>query len=435
MGLYDVTMAFINAYLSDKKAVSRRQQYMDLCERLGKKMGARGFQLNEQFHHVIWMGDLNYKCHTINAEQAMSLITEGRHRYMRARFDELSQEMRGMYIHTRTQVCVMQRTVCFVSAAFDSPPTPSLTLSDRQVFFMYKEPTMANNFIPTYRKHASRPVLELTDPDWARKVYNTEFKEPFYKGGWMVERVPAWTDRILYHSLTSREGELRPEAQDPDDEDSPHNYMPVNAGLDHSEHSPVACTFVLEIDADDIPTAAGNALEEEEAAAKAEAKAAEGRSGADGKITKLVAQPLVPGWDEPCNVVITVRDVTVCMGGPTCGKQIVCSSCVCVCICVLFLSCSCLGRSSSEAKCALRAPSTFSFPCPLRTLMPSPSAPSLLVQATLPSLAPTCRPPSLRPPRPWCHACRVCLASTCCSRCRWTTTPRPSASFACGNAA
>lgn len=105
MGLYDVTMAFINAYLSDKKAVSRRQQYMDLCERLGKKMGARGFQLNEQFHHVIWMGDLNYKCHTINAEQAMSLITEGRHRYMRARFDELSQEMRGMYIHTRTQVC------------------------------------------------------------------------------------------------------------------------------------------------------------------------------------------------------------------------------------------------------------------------------------------------------------------------------------------
>ena len=51
----------------------------------------------------------------------------------------------------------------------------------------------------------------MVDPDWVNRVYTTQFKEPFYKGGRTRERVPSWTDRILYHCIPSRAGRLQPE--------------------------------------------------------------------------------------------------------------------------------------------------------------------------------------------------------------------------------
>ena len=43
------------------------------------------------------------------------------------------------------------------------------------------------------------------------------------------ERIPSWTDRIQYHSLADRSGELLPEPFDPDHPDtSPHNYHAVS---------------------------------------------------------------------------------------------------------------------------------------------------------------------------------------------------------------
>ena len=85
------------------------------------------------------------------------------------------------------------------------------------------------------------------DPDWPQRVYVTAFKEPFYKGGRVRERVPSWTDRIQYHSLADRSGELLPELLDPSaPETSAHNYHAVNDGLDTSDHSPVFATFTLQ---------------------------------------------------------------------------------------------------------------------------------------------------------------------------------------------
>jgi hypothetical protein len=112
--------------------------------------------------------------------------------------------------------------------------------------------------------------VNYADPDWANRVYTTAFKEPFYKGGRVKERVPSWTDRIQYHSLAGkrvcvqgactasspvpvfatadRSGELAPELLDPSSpETSPHNYRAVNDGLDGSDHSPVYATFVLQV--------------------------------------------------------------------------------------------------------------------------------------------------------------------------------------------
>lgn len=82
---------------------------------------------------------------------------------------------------------------------------------------------------------------------WAAKLYHTSYKEPFYKGGRVVERLPSWTDRIQYHSLEGRMGELEAEKLDPMDPESPANYRTVDSALGISDHAPVLCTWNLQV--------------------------------------------------------------------------------------------------------------------------------------------------------------------------------------------
>ena len=56
-----------------------------------------------------------------------------------------------------------------------------------------------------------RGRVRMADADWVNRVYVTQYKEPFYKGGRTKERVPSWTDRILYHVMPSRTGRIVPE--------------------------------------------------------------------------------------------------------------------------------------------------------------------------------------------------------------------------------
>ena len=165
LGLYDVTVAFVGAQLSFKKATKRRTEYMDLCERLGKKLGGRGFQLNEQFHHIVWMGDLGYKTHTLKADQAVRLVSQGRHREMMVRFDELNRD-----------------------------------LEDRRILYEFHEPNHAPDFMPTYRKHTTRceQRVPTSSSKWAKATYNTQFQEAFYLGGrcvwvsWLLGLLGCW---------------------------------------------------------------------------------------------------------------------------------------------------------------------------------------------------------------------------------------------------
>ena len=43
------------------------------------------------------------------------------------------------------------------------------------------------------------------------KIYRTKYKEPFYKGGLIQDRIPSFCDRLLFHSLDSTVGQLTPE--------------------------------------------------------------------------------------------------------------------------------------------------------------------------------------------------------------------------------
>ncbi len=42
--------------------------------------GNKFFQLNESFHHVVWMGDLNYKCVNVDSGTACELLRQRRER-------------------------------------------------------------------------------------------------------------------------------------------------------------------------------------------------------------------------------------------------------------------------------------------------------------------------------------------------------------------
>jgi len=62
--------------------------YSNLIQRLGKKLGEPGLDLNIQFHHVIWAGDLNYRCvgsdgGYISSQEVVKMLREGRNREVR----------------------------------------------------------------------------------------------------------------------------------------------------------------------------------------------------------------------------------------------------------------------------------------------------------------------------------------------------------------
>ena len=218
LGLYDVNVAFVNTHLASKRADMRRAQYQEIVDRLGTKLGSRGFGLNESFHHIVWVGDLNTHCKGVSAADAVELIRTGRHLQLLLAHDELLMEKEA-----------------------------------GTSFWEYEEPLMAPRFFPTYKKLPGRGVVDTRDPAWPSKVYCTHYKEPIYKGGSVQERVPSWTDRIQYHSLPDRWGELLPESLDATrPEASPHNYQAVNDALDTSDHAPVYATFSLQISTDEV---------------------------------------------------------------------------------------------------------------------------------------------------------------------------------------
>ena len=79
----------------------------------------------------------------------------------------------------------------------------------------------------------NRSPTDYSDPNWPKHVYNTKFKEPFYKGGRVMDRIPSYTDRVIYRSLPDRLGELSPMLEDENDPAaSPHVYRSVNEGME-----------------------------------------------------------------------------------------------------------------------------------------------------------------------------------------------------------
>ena len=275
LGVYDQTIAFVNVHMASKKTELRRQQYADLVMRLGHKLGARGMDLLEQFHHVVWLGDLNYHLEGIDADTVLTALQQGHTQELLENHDELVAEKEAG--HT---------------------------------FWGFVEPVMSPDFLPTYKKQPLRGHIDYSDPNWPDQVYNSKFKEPLYKGGRVVDRVPSWTDRIQFHSLPSRTGSLAPELLDPAHPDtSPHNYHAVNDGMDISDHSPIFATFQLDIKINELDVLLLQQAEEEAAAGDAVWALKARQYGISGHLAHSHAE-MHPSL-RPLVVILRVTDVQV----------------------------------------------------------------------------------------------------------------------------
>jgi len=179
---------FISCHLeAANKFEERRAQYRELSAALGQKLsGHDALDLGELFHHIVWTGDMNYRCvsgigqgerdKAMEGESCVALLESGRHAMLFKEHDQLSIE-----------------------------------IGRREVFYEYEEPKMAPDFYPTYKKFENRGPGDYTNKDWVRKTYHVQFREPIYKGGRVKLRTPGWCDRVLFHSLHSLRDELRPE--------------------------------------------------------------------------------------------------------------------------------------------------------------------------------------------------------------------------------
>lgn len=223
------TICFISSHLSSNTVEDKLGHYKTIV----KNAGIQGFDLCEQFHHIVWFGDLNYKITKIKADDVMLHIAMGQNEKV-WQADSLRHEM-----------------------------------TNGRVFYNFNEPIPRKDFYPTFKKKENRQFDFARNPDDLKqaslsaqetclslldKVYQTKYKEPLYKltGGAAQDVIPSFCDRILYRSLQSTSGQLTPEFdngilnyQQGVSYNGCHNYGCIPHNLMGSDHSAVYCGLTL----------------------------------------------------------------------------------------------------------------------------------------------------------------------------------------------
>ncbi|KAE8889195.1 hypothetical protein PF005_g6961 [Phytophthora fragariae] len=229
------TLTFVNCHLEANRIERRRRQLDKLCRELPRSLAVTkdaDLTLATCSDHVIWMGDFNYRIQSLDGDEVLHLLSAGRLQELHDHYDSMADDLQHV--------------------------------SGLKAFH---EPAKWPTFYPTYKKVASRSRLPLSgsttgtgrDTRWAQHVYQTTFREPFYKGGRLRERVPGWCDRILYCSRAQSPwtdclkveqaacsdasrglSSFKPEAVR-------DNYRSLNDDLRGSDHSPVTCTFLWSV--------------------------------------------------------------------------------------------------------------------------------------------------------------------------------------------
>jgi hypothetical protein len=74
------SVVFVNCHLAANSQTKRMDHYRKISSKLGPKIGLKDFELTDQFRHVVWMGDLNYRLVDVDAETVLSRIALGRRR-------------------------------------------------------------------------------------------------------------------------------------------------------------------------------------------------------------------------------------------------------------------------------------------------------------------------------------------------------------------
>eukprot|EP01071_Lankesteria_metandrocarpae_P012609 Lankesteria_metandrocarpae@DN6087_c0_g1_i1.p1 len=155
--------------------------------------------LGELFHHMVWTGDFNSRTCGLGANDVVTLLEQGRSsailEHDEWNFDKNSLDLR-----------------------FDN-------LEELPI-----------KFDPTYKKLQGRYPANKEQAGWPSLQYKTAFKEQWYKGGRVRERVPSYTDRVLKRSQPC----LRSCLSFVEDSYGPP-ICSADSFLMESDHDPVGC--------------------------------------------------------------------------------------------------------------------------------------------------------------------------------------------------
>lgn len=215
------TITFANCHLEANRPALRRQQLQTLAMELPRAMGLPlDMDLTSCSDHMVWMGDFNYRIHSLDGVSVLNLLATGRHMELHDRYDSMQSDLAELACQRRL-----------------------------------REATKWPTFYPTYKKKPHRNRISTQhDPNWPQQVYRVMYREPIYKGGRTKARVPGWCDRILFCSAPQWQRTFSVEAvhyESHDEENNAsglcENYRSVNDALRESDHSPVFCTFLLSV--------------------------------------------------------------------------------------------------------------------------------------------------------------------------------------------
>jgi len=162
--LYDYSFCFISSHLAAhiEKVGKRNADYKEIISQM--KLGNKDIDINNQFHYMYWMGDLNYRLEAPR-DTVLDLI----------KTTDI-ERLLGKIFRSRFYSSYLTRVL------YSALDQLFLWKHRGEVFHGFEEHTIA--FMPTYR--FDRCIFDQQ----GKRIYSEE-----------KMRVPSWTDRVLWRGL------------------------------------------------------------------------------------------------------------------------------------------------------------------------------------------------------------------------------------------
>ncbi|CRG96167.1 endonuclease/exonuclease/phosphatase family protein, putative [Plasmodium gallinaceum] len=202
LNIFNQFILFIGCHMPAKDQELRQKSREFILTKLSEYFSNKATSnFKDVFHHVIWMGDFNFRVHGIHLEKVIHYLKTNN-------LKELLKHDEGHSAYS-----------CDLSISFQELPI---------------------NFLPTYKKKGGRPIINKNDNKWVEKEYKLIHNIKWYKGGKQEPRIPSWTDRIFKWSCEKTKNCLA---------FIPNSYIsPIpeeKSILTASDHNPVSCCFQM----------------------------------------------------------------------------------------------------------------------------------------------------------------------------------------------
>lgn len=167
--IWNQFFCFIGCHMPSTSPEDRRKARAVVGQRLLEHYGGAS-SWREAFHHVLWMGDFNFRTQRVTTQGAVTLLKKSPTGLLS--FDEWL----GPHGDDMRAAGFVEAPICFP---------------------------------PTYKKADGRPPVDMKRSKWVEDEYQTRMVTQWYKGSRQQDRIPSWTDRIFKCSVAEMASLLR----------------------------------------------------------------------------------------------------------------------------------------------------------------------------------------------------------------------------------